>query len=90
MAGITSARDSYEREAELRRREQEEMTSLRKRLHEQAQKLVSAQAAQLENKELLRQSTELRTSVFGMEKELSTLKAERDLTMAEMQGMKLT
>lgn len=88
MANIHSARDSYEREAELRRQTQEEMASLRKRLHDQAQRLLASQAAQKEENHLVRRSAELRTSVVGMERELSTLRAERDIAMAEMRGFK--
>lgn len=88
MAGISSAQDSYQREVELRRSSETEMAQLRTNLHEQAQKLVSLHAAQREGNDLVRRSTELRTSVFGIEKELSTLRAEREITIAEVEELR--
>jgi hypothetical protein len=63
------------------------MAALKTRLYEQAKKLVDLNAAQREEQDFEKRSSELRSSVYGMEQQLSTLQVERDITMAEMEQL---
>lgn len=60
------------------------MAGLKSRLHEQAIRLADLNAAKKANEDLQTRSSDLRSSVYGMEKHLSVLKVERDMTVAEM------
>jgi hypothetical protein len=80
-------RDSYERESVLRSPAEDEMAALKTRLYEQAKKLVDLNAAQREERDFEKRSSELRSSVYGMEQQLSTLQIERDMTVAEIEQL---
>lgn len=60
------------------------MAELKTQLHEQAIRLATINAEKKADKDLADRSSQLRTSVYGMEKHLSILKAERDMTVAEV------
>lgn len=81
------AREEYDREVEARQEAEAEMARLKELLVEQASKLTEMEAVSKEADVLQRRSRELRTTVDGMEKHLSTLKVERDMTLAEVEEL---
>lgn len=77
------ARDEYDKEVAARRDAEARMDVLRAKFVEQAQRLAAIDQQQKAAEVLKRQSKELKSSVVGMEKHLSTLKAEVELTTAQ-------
>jgi Rac GTPase-activating protein 1 len=66
-----------------RRETEAQMAVLRTRFLEQAQRLAAVDQEQRSAEALKRQTTELRSSVVGMEKHLSVLRAEVELSTAQ-------
>lgn len=78
------AREEYDKEVAARRETEAQMASLRSRFLEQAQRLAAVDQEQRSAEALKRQSTDLRSSVVGMEKHLSVLRAEVELSTAQV------
>jgi ClpP class serine protease len=81
------AHDEFNKEVAARREAEAKMTELRTQLKEQAAKLGSLDAVKKKEEALARRSTELKTSLVGMEKELSTLRVQRDIAVAEVEEL---
>jgi predicted nucleic acid-binding Zn-ribbon protein len=81
------AHDEFNKEVSARREAEAKMVELRAQLKEQAAKLGSLDAVQKKEEALSRRSTELKTSLVGMEKELSTLRVRRDIAVAEVEEL---
>ena len=83
------AREEYDREVAARRDAEFEMIRLKNQMKEQVARLGTLDDAQKKQELLARRSTDLRKSVVGIEKELSKIKVERDMTIAEIEELAL-
>ncbi|GAA5863704.1 hypothetical protein JCM3774_001219 [Rhodotorula dairenensis] len=81
--GFSLAREEYDKEVAARRDVERQMVGLRAKFAEQARRLAQLDEEQTTADELKRRSRTLRTSVVGMEKQLSQLRAEVALTTAQ-------
>lgn len=81
--GFSMAREEYDKEVAARRETESRMDQLRTKFIEQAQRLATVDKEQKHAEALKRQSKELRSSVVGMEKHLSILRAEVELSTAQ-------
>ncbi|BGP50323.1 Rho-type gtpase-activating protein [Rhodotorula kratochvilovae] len=82
--GFSMAREEYDKEVAARREAEHQMQILRAKFIEQARRLAQVDQEQKTAETLKRQSKDLRTSVVGMEKHLSQLKAEVALSTAQV------
>ncbi|GAA5906334.1 hypothetical protein JCM5296_003173 [Sporobolomyces johnsonii] len=82
--GFSMAREEYDKEVAARREAEQKMEVLRAKFLEQAKRLAQVDQEQEAAETLKRQSKDLRTSVVGMEKHLSQLKAEVALSTAQI------
>lgn len=83
------AREEYDREVAARRDAEGKMEQLKIRFTEQALKLAAVDQEQKVSEAFQRKSKELRLSVSGMEKHLSELKAEVELSTAQVEELAL-
>ncbi|KAK4052364.1 Rho-type gtpase-activating protein [Microbotryomycetes sp. JL201] len=81
--GFSMAREEYDKELAARRDTEARMDQLRSKFVEQAQRLAAIDKEQKQAEALKRQSKDLRNSVMGMEKHLSLLRAEVELSTAQ-------
>lgn len=87
MDGLTVARNEYDRELVARRNAEAEIIRLRVLLSGQAAKLT-ALTGETSRREARRQlSEELNKNLDQLERDLSKLKAERDVTLAEVEEL---
>jgi Rho-type GTPase-activating protein 1/2 len=87
MEGLTVAQAEYDRELKARRELEAEVTRLRVLLSGQAARLT-ALSGDSRRQELRQQMTkELHESLSGLEQDLSKLKVERDMTLAEVEEL---
>ncbi|KAJ8077137.1 Rho-type gtpase-activating protein [Marasmius tenuissimus] len=87
MDGLTVAQTEYDRELKQRRELEAEVTRLRVLLSGQAARLT-ALSGDSRRQELRQQLTkELNKNLSGLEQDLSKLKVERDMTLAEMEEL---
>lgn len=85
--GLTVAQTEYDRELKARRDAEAEVTRLRVLLSGQAARLT-ALSADTRRQELRQQfSKELNENLSGLEHELSKLRVERDMTLAEVEEL---
>ncbi|PWN48569.1 RhoGAP-domain-containing protein [Violaceomyces palustris] len=82
--GFSMAREEYENEVHARHEAELEMTRLKRQLAEQAFKLTSITSEKRQHEQMQRKSQDLKSSLKGMEQDLSKLRIERDLTVAEV------
>ena len=88
--GVIVAQAEYDREWKARRDAEAEITRLRVLLSGQAAKLT-AMSGEDRRRELRQQmSKELNDNLSGLEHDLSRLKLERDITLAEMEELSST
>ena len=85
--GFSLARDEYDREVAARHEAEAQMEQLKVKMTEQALKLAAFDQEKRDAEELKRRSVELRSSVVGMEKRLSQLKAEMELSTAQVEEL---
>ncbi|KAF8647087.1 hypothetical protein AX16_006921 [Volvariella volvacea WC 439] len=87
MDGLTVAQTEYDKELKARRDAEAEVTRLRVLLSGQAAKLM-ALSGDSRRQELRQQMTkELHDSLSGLEQDLSKLKVERDMALAEVEEL---
>lgn len=85
--GLTVAETEYDQEVKARRDAEAEVTRLRVLLSGQAARL-SALSGDSKRREVREQMTEeLNQNLYGLEKDLSKLKVERDVTLAEVEEL---
>lgn len=82
--GFSSAREEYEQEVQARYDAEAEMLSLKRQLHLQASKLTEMTTEKKAQESLQRRSQQVKKSLQGMERDLTKLTVERDLTVAEV------
>lgn len=85
--GFSMAREEYDKEVAARREAEARMDVLRTQLTEQALTLAAVDKEQKTAEALKRQSNDLRSSVVGMEKQISQLKAEVQLSTAQVEEL---
>ncbi len=87
MDGITVAQTEYDREFKARRDAEAEVTRLRVLLSGQAARLTTLSGDN--RRQQLRQqlSKDLNDNLSGLEHDLSRLKVERDVTLAEVEEL---
>lgn len=84
------ARDEYDREVAARKEAQAKMEQLKLRFTEQALKLAALDQEHKATEAIQRRSKELRSSVIGMEKQLSELRAEVEMSTAHFEELSVT
>jgi len=82
--GFSSARDEYEQEVQARYDAESEMLSLKRQLHLQATKLTEMTTVRKQQEKLQGKSHLVKDSIQSMERDLTKLTVERDLTVAEV------
>lgn len=88
--GFSMAREEYDREVQARKAAEYQMILLKEQMKQQAGKLGAIgelQELQKQQEILQIRSNDLRTSVVGIEKQLSQIKAERDVALAEVEEL---
>ncbi|KAK4704808.1 hypothetical protein P7C70_g1404, partial [Phenoliferia sp. Uapishka_3] len=85
--GFSMAREEYDKEVAARRDAETRMDQLRVRFAEQALKLAAVDKEERTAEALKHRSKDLRSSVVGMEKQLSQLRAEVELSTAQMEEL---
>jgi hypothetical protein len=88
--GLSVAADEYEREVALRLEAEAEVSRLRAQVHDKTARLSVITMDERRQANLQRQSKDLATNLSGLEKDISKLKAERDVTLAEVQELEAT
>ncbi|THU95345.1 RhoGAP-domain-containing protein [Dendrothele bispora CBS 962.96] len=87
IEGLTVAQTEYDRELKMRRDAEAEVTRLRVLLSGQAARLTTL-IGDTKRQELKHQMTkDLNDNLSGLEQDLSKLRAERDMTLAEMEEL---
>jgi Rho-type GTPase-activating protein 1/2 len=85
MDGFNGAQTEYERELRARREAEAEVTRLRVLLSGQAMQ-ISALSSETKRRDATAQLTkEMTDQMTNLEREVSNLKAERDMTLAEVE-----
>ncbi|KAI5478305.1 signal transducer [Pseudohyphozyma bogoriensis] len=85
--GFSMAREEYDKEVAMRHEVESQMEELRLRFTEQALKLAAVDREQRNAEAIKRKSKELRSSVVGMEKHLSQLRAQVELSTAHFEEL---
>ncbi len=84
------AADEYEREVALRLEAEAEVARLRAQIHDKNARLSVITMDERRQANLQRRSKDLATNLNGLEKDISKLKTERDVTLAEVQELQAT
>ncbi|KAN0061207.1 Rho-type gtpase-activating protein [Thecaphora frezii] len=82
--GFSMAKEEFAHEVNARHEAEMEMARLRRQLVEQATKLAALSSEKRQQEQLERRSQDVRASLKGMERDLTKLTVERDLTVAEV------
>lgn len=85
--GLSVAQEEYDQEIAKRRDAEAEVTRLRLQLSAQSAQMTQLTAGQRKQELLEKMSKDMTDNLHGLEKDLSRLKAERDLTLAEMEEL---
>jgi hypothetical protein len=85
--GLSVAQEEYDQEVASRRDAEAEITRLRLQLSAQSAQLT-ALSADTRKRELMEKfSKDMNENLHGLEKDLSKLRVERDLTLAEVEEL---
>ncbi|KZT40543.1 RhoGAP-domain-containing protein, partial [Sistotremastrum suecicum HHB10207 ss-3] len=87
IEGLSASNEEYDRELATRRDFEEEVKRLRVLVAEQNAKLATLGADQRRRELMERTSKELTTNLHGLEQDVSKLKAERDMILAEVEEL---
>ncbi|KAI0355591.1 RhoGAP-domain-containing protein [Trametes cingulata] len=87
MDGLTVAQTEYDRELKARRDAEAEVTRLRVLLSGQAARLTASSAESKRQEAQKQLSRELTDNLSSLERDLSKLKVERDMTLAEVEQL---
>lgn len=88
--GLSVAQGEYDSEVASRRDAEAEVSRLRLQLATQSAELASLNAEQRKREMMEKMSKEMSDNLQGLEQDLSKLKAERDLTLAEVEELQST
>ena len=87
MDGLTVAQTEYDQELKARRDAEAEVTRLRILLSGQAARLSAMSGATKKHELQQRFTQEITSNLDGLEREMSKLKVERDMTLAEVEEL---
>lgn len=87
MDGLTVAQTEYEKEVRARRDAESEVTRLRVLLSGQAMKLTALSGEAKRQEAQVQFSREMTDKMTGLERDLSNLRVERDMTLAEVEEL---
>jgi Rho-type GTPase-activating protein 1/2 len=85
--GLSVAQGEYDNEVASRRDAEAEVSRLRLQLATQSAELTALNANQRKRDLMEKLSKDMSDSLHGLERDLSKLKAERDLTLAEVEEL---
>jgi hypothetical protein len=85
--GLSVAQGEYDNEVASRRDAEAEVSRLRLQLAAQSAELTALNADQRKRDLMEKMSKDMSDSLHGLEQDLSKLKAERDLTLAEVEEL---
>lgn len=88
--GLSVAQGEYDNEVASRRDAEAEVSRLRLQLSAQSAELAALNAGQRKRELMEKMSKDMTDSLQGLEQDLSKLKAERDLTLAEVEELQST
>jgi len=87
MTGFTVAQTEYHKEVAARRDAEAEVTRLRVQLSGQAARLTAMSAEDRRRDMMEQMSKDLSENLHGLERDVSKLKVERDMTLAEVEEL---
>ena len=87
IEGLTVASDDFEKERSARAEAESEVKRLRAQMHDKNSRLSLMDADVKRQDSIQRRSTELSQSMQALERKVSKLQVERDLTLAEVEEL---
>lgn len=90
MEGLGVAHEEYAKQVALRLEAEAEVARLRAERHEQHARLSLIVNEERRQEDLKRRSNDLALNLSGLEKDVSKLKVERDITLAEVEELVCT
>lgn len=84
---MTIAGEEYDKEAKRRRELETEIARLRTQLHGQSVRLSVISSDERRQENLRRRSQDLASSLSGLERDISRLRAQRDISLAEVEEL---
>lgn len=88
--GLTVAGEEYDKELALRRDLEAEVIRLRAQVHTQTARLSVISGDERRQETMRRRSHDLANSLTGLERDISKLRAQRDVDLAEVEELKNT
>lgn len=85
--GLNVAGEEYDKEVALRREAEAEVTRLRAQLHGQTARLSVISGDERRQESMRRRSHDLALNLSGLEKDISKLRAQRDISLAEVEEL---
>lgn len=85
--GLTVAGEEYDKEVAIRREMEAEITRLKAQVHSQTARLSVISGDERRQDALRRRSHDLAHSLTGLERDISRLRAQRDMTLAEVEEL---
>jgi len=87
---LTVAGEEYDKELALRRELEAEVSRLRAQVHTQTARLSVISGDERRQENMRRRSNDLAVSLTGLERDISRLRAQRDMTLAEVEELHAT
>ncbi|KAG8834708.1 hypothetical protein FRC17_007614 [Serendipita sp. 399] len=88
--GLSVAQEEYDQEVALRRNAEAEVSRLRLQISSQTAQITTLAAEQRKRELMEKMSHDMNENLHGLEKHLSQLQVERDLTLAEVEELHST
>jgi hypothetical protein len=85
--GLTVAGEEYDKEVAMRRELEAEVTRLKAQVHTQTARLSVISGDERRQETLKRRSQDLASSLSGLERDISRLRAQRDMSVAEVEEL---
>ncbi|EIW72231.1 hypothetical protein TREMEDRAFT_24881 [Tremella mesenterica DSM 1558] len=85
--GLTVAGEEYDKEVVLRRELEAEISRLRAQVHSQTARLSVISGDERRQENMRRRSNDLANNLTGLERDISRLRAQRDMTLAEVEEL---
>ena len=85
--GLTVAGEEYDKELAMRKDLEAEVSRLRAQVHTQTARLSVISGDERRAESMRRRSNDLAVSLTGLEKDISRLRAQRDMTLAEVEEL---
>jgi anti-sigma factor RsiW len=87
---LTVAGEEYDKELAHRRELEAEVIRLRAQVHSQTARLSVISGDERRQETMRRRSNDLANNVTGLERDLSRLRAQRDMTLAEVEELEMS